>query len=83
MNKDQILLLKEYLSPDLLQSLLIEESLQKTLVDKPLETDVFDLNPHIHVSAICDTIVKQVTDQGIECKKEDVMLYWLTKTLYK
>ena len=70
------------IEPEFLQAALINEELKQFWDQSPIDLiEDYDLNPHLYLLRICEDISKRV-EVHIPCNKYDVMLYWLTMTVY-
>lgn len=81
---DSLKLLRDNISPKMVASILADVFLTQALEKGECDPDDGDLNPHLQVKFICDAVSKKMSEHpvGVEYSSEDVMLYWLTMTLW-
>lgn len=81
--RQQINILRQHTKGDLAKNMCIGVILAEFLAAHPLNPqDDFDLNPHLTIKQYCNEVAFLVEKEGFGCTSDDVMLMWLTDTIY-
>jgi len=75
---DLALVLRDQGNGSLAKSMCITHFMQKLLTPEFYAAMELDLNPHLHIKAVCAEIAGNIEFYDLECSKEDVMMQWLT-----
>lgn len=81
--RQQLNLLRDHHPGDLAKNMCLDILLKEYLEAHPLDPENdFDLNPHIQILHICKQVSELVVKEGFNCTHDEVMLMWLTTSIY-
>ena len=80
MKPEQLEILKKALPERTVRTMLIYEALSDQMTKETFSQ--CDLNPHLQVVHVASKIIEDVRAQGIDCDEREVILHWLTRTIF-
>lgn len=82
LEKESFAKLQTALGKDIAMNAAINHFMDEIWNKKPIVPDPLDLNPHLEVIEIVNSVIKKVEEVGLTCTSSDVMLSWLSNSVH-